>query len=435
MMRIFLCLMLFVSTSLAFALTANDQLPNQSLGNLGDKCKPIRYPNNSQNGHVNYVFVPFGYGGDMDLFLKDSQRFLVEGLLAEEPFAKYSKVNAFAVTEENDGMLGCGYSGRLIMCSASSAIEIALSNCSAVPENDTNLFKVLVIINNEQYGGGGGEIATAYNGDRGPRVAIHEIGHSYANLSDEYLGGSYLGHNCAFETSCKPWADMIKVGIEDVGCLSGCYSGGAYRPAETLMKDLSYPFKRVSERLLCCALGRDTSGMPERCAFFNQGGLTPLKDFCSLPQDIASNIKDNPGPPSLPTSPASNDYIRNYVDEMLYPGLTLWIGVNPENIYRIIRTQRIPGWGDLPHSISEDDGRITFEVVGTDESKFILKRRAYEWHHGYEEVNGEIQPGKLQRVTRNLFVITVPSGVLERGSVKEINIIERGKKKQKIIVK
>lgn len=45
---------------------------------------------------------------------------------------------------------------------------------------------VLVIVNDSQYGGAGGSIATTSINSSSPNVAIHEFGHSFAGLGDEY---------------------------------------------------------------------------------------------------------------------------------------------------------------------------------------------------------------------------------------------------------
>lgn len=55
-----------------------------------------------------------------------------------------------------------------------------------VTENFPQFDKVLVIVNSQTYGGAGGNYATASINPAGKQIAIHELGHSFAGLADEY---------------------------------------------------------------------------------------------------------------------------------------------------------------------------------------------------------------------------------------------------------
>lgn len=55
-----------------------------------------------------------------------------------------------------------------------------------------------LIINSKKYGGSGGAIATNSIVSSAKWIAIHEVGHSYAKLADEYTYGS-----CRTTTSTK----------------------------------------------------------------------------------------------------------------------------------------------------------------------------------------------------------------------------------------
>ncbi|MGJ8651125.1 MAG: M64 family metallopeptidase [Opitutaceae bacterium] len=47
--------------------------------------------------------------------------------------------------------------------------------------------QVIIVVNSTIYGGGGGSLATNSINSSGPRVSVHEVGHSFANLADEYF--------------------------------------------------------------------------------------------------------------------------------------------------------------------------------------------------------------------------------------------------------
>lgn len=55
--------------------------------------------------------------------------------------------------------------------------------------------QVIIVVNSATYGGGGGALATNSVHVNGPKVSVHEVGHSFADLADEYTapGGTYSG--------------------------------------------------------------------------------------------------------------------------------------------------------------------------------------------------------------------------------------------------
>jgi hypothetical protein len=103
-----------------------------------------------------------------------------------------------------------------------------------------------VLVNDSKYGGGGGSfgVYSAGNGDA-REIALHEIGHSFAGLADEYGGnvGTYTGTepgpiNVTKNSSGAKWAEWL--GYTDpvlgtVGAYEGgfYYDHGVYRPTVT----------------------------------------------------------------------------------------------------------------------------------------------------------------------------------------------------------
>lgn len=49
---------------------------------------------------------------------------------------------------------------------------------------------MLIISNDKKYGGAGGSTATMSKHQAGLKVALHEVGHSFGKLADEYDYGS-----------------------------------------------------------------------------------------------------------------------------------------------------------------------------------------------------------------------------------------------------
>ena len=73
---------------------------------------------------------------------------------------------------------------RLVVAMNYSLIATVLAN--NFPDYD----QVFILANSPYYGGSGGEYATATLDEWSNEVAIHEIGHSFAGLADEYWAGS-----------------------------------------------------------------------------------------------------------------------------------------------------------------------------------------------------------------------------------------------------
>ncbi len=127
----------------------------------------------------------------------------------------------------------------------------------------------LVTVNDTRYGGGGGTYATYAGGNSSaPEVALHELGHSFANLADEYqystrtYSGPEPTHpNATINTNpnTSKWAawigytDPAHPGIGPVGFYEGSdgFSAGVYRPTSTSkMRALGQPFNAISREAL-----------------------------------------------------------------------------------------------------------------------------------------------------------------------------------------
>ncbi|MBL9118178.1 MAG: immunoglobulin domain-containing protein [Verrucomicrobiaceae bacterium] len=135
-----------------------------------------------------------------------------------------------------------------------------------VPEHDI----VMVVVNDSTYGGSGGSLAVTSTNAAAPDIAIHEIGHSFGLLADEY---DYAGSssreaaNATQETNrtlirWKHWINSsTPVPTEETSTygngLVGLFEGAAYqttgwyRPTlSSAMKSLGEPFYAVNEEAL-----------------------------------------------------------------------------------------------------------------------------------------------------------------------------------------
>lgn len=141
---------------------------------------------------------------------------------------------------------------------ANAAISTALAGTNITPEMK------FVTVNDSIYGGGGGNYAVyaganSYSND----IAVHESGHSFANLADEYDysgGATYTGAepsepNVTISATGQKWAawkGYVEPDYPELGTV-GAYQGamyctyGIYRPTLTSkMQALGEPFNAVS---------------------------------------------------------------------------------------------------------------------------------------------------------------------------------------------
>lgn len=215
---------------------------------------PIRSTGASAD-RIDVVIVAEGYtAAERDQFLADASTFTTYMLSTgnatlNDPFATYSAIfNASAVfvasnqsgystdTTTVDTAFGAkayGSDGRLVYGST-SLVNDALSPLAG---NQRDL--VIVLINSDKYGGAGGSVAWATAGNSFSfEVALHEIGHSFAGLQDEYvdpnLGGGPLPTSLnsvhlslSSDPAQVPWKDWL--GFSDGLGTVGVFEGGLYR--------------------------------------------------------------------------------------------------------------------------------------------------------------------------------------------------------------
>ncbi|MFN8343421.1 MAG: M64 family metallopeptidase [Spirosomataceae bacterium] len=119
---------------------------------------------------------------------------------------------------------------RLLVPTKSSAIASVLA--TNFPQYD----HVLMIVNSTEYGGSGGSLATTSINASAYEIAVHELGHSFANLADEYWAGdSYAKESPNMTQQTNPslvkWKNWY--GLNNIGIFQHGTSGTPalwYRP-------------------------------------------------------------------------------------------------------------------------------------------------------------------------------------------------------------
>ena len=201
----------------------------------------------SSSNFLNILIISSGFPDtEQSIFVTKANE--VKNLLGKtEPFSnRLSNININPVFQTNDlgCYINCNEIDRMMCCDNKAVMNAAASSGSPFDE-------IIVIHNIDTYSGGGyresGQAykvnsaityAAVYNGQYTARMALHEFGHSFGNLCDEYLYGDddvypYLDCvNC--RSSCNDWSDLSS------SCKTGCASKPSFsRPTESIMYALS----------------------------------------------------------------------------------------------------------------------------------------------------------------------------------------------------
>lgn len=150
-----------------------------------------------------------------------------------------------------------GVTERLLYINEAKAYQALVDNLP-----DLSLAEVrLLTVNDVKYGGSGGYFAVYAGGNSyAPELALHELGHSFNGLADEYYysnSGFYNGAEPeAINITKSPtgekwshWLGYVQPGIGVIGNYQGAgyYEKGLFRPSlNSKMRSLGQPFDAVS---------------------------------------------------------------------------------------------------------------------------------------------------------------------------------------------
>jgi hypothetical protein len=148
----------------------------------------------------------------------------------------------------------CNSIQRLVCADALKVIEAAFSEYP-------DYHQIVVLINDERYGGSGGEFAVA-SADY-PEIALHELGHSFAGLADEYVDdlvpklnpnqyteGRFPNISASDDPNDVPWRHWLTLGTQsEVGIFEGAFYQATdfFRPTfDSRMRSYGKPFGPVN---------------------------------------------------------------------------------------------------------------------------------------------------------------------------------------------
>lgn len=155
----------------------------------------------SPNEVTNMVIMGDGYTAtQQDKFISDANK-AIEGMLGQLPWRNYknginvyalkviSNVSGAAMNPNNliDNYFGSSYWSHnierlLVAWRSGKAFSVLFDN---IPFYDIGI----IVVNDPKYGGAGGTFAVFSTHSSATEIMIHELGHSFGNLADEYWAG------------------------------------------------------------------------------------------------------------------------------------------------------------------------------------------------------------------------------------------------------
>lgn len=239
----------------------------------------IPEPTPAEISKFHILIIASGFNaGNMGDFINKAET-IKNFLLSKEPFKFYSSnisVHIYDNLADLECDSGCNGINRLLCCNSSKVISAAASSGNLYDE-------IIVIHNTTTYSGGGyrdysdgykfnsyNSYSMIYSGDLSDVMALHEFGHSFGNLCDEYSYTSegYIYSPCVnCRDTCNIWSSITSA------CQQGCSAEeNYYRPEDSIMISFDYPdFNSVS---LYSTYSPD--GLFKRLQFFTDYGYTNL---------------------------------------------------------------------------------------------------------------------------------------------------------------
>ena len=368
-------------------------------------------PNGSVSERINIVILSEGYtAAELAQFRTDATNTLA-ALFSNSPLSGYQEhFNAFAISVAS-AESGSDHPSRGIYrdtAFGSSYDNAGIARYLTVPQRQpvyNILYEfipqydiVLILVNDEEYGGSGGRFMTISKHPLTLEIARHELGHVFADLGDEYTTGQSSGYELPNATQISdrnqtPWKGWIdgETAVptpvspstdNKVGLFEGAHysAAGWYRPKSNCkMRSLGVDYCEVCKEALVKAIYAQSSPLrsQEPAAFLANLVAASSQTFRvktttppSQPMEIrwllngspmsetSSNLvlsaaQLNPGTNYLQVKVADRtSLVRADPDALLQASYTWQVVLEASSQLRLERPARL------------QDGRLVFNVVG-----------------------------------------------------------------------
>jgi hypothetical protein len=256
----------------------NYEISDQNSTSIDSKSLP------SNPGSFNLLILASGYtSANMDKFIYTAE--LIEKVICEaEPFKSKIpsiSVNIYPNTKNVGCYTGCSGIDRLLCCDSTKVISAAL-------DSGTLFDEIIVVHNTDIYAGSGSRdlglyktnsydtSSKVYGGDYSAIMALHEFGHSFGNLCDEYTYSDegyeyYPCVNC--RASCSAWSSFSSI------CTRSCDArSDFFRPDNSVMFSLSY--RTYNQASIKASYSPD--GLEKRLNYFLIKNVNPVPHIMSI---------------------------------------------------------------------------------------------------------------------------------------------------------
>jgi IgA Peptidase M64/Peptidase M64 N-terminus len=185
------------------------------------------YGSGDPHTSVDLAFISEGYKADEMGKFRDDVKKMADILFAEAPFAEYKdRFNIWAVEAisqdsgtdvpgeniyVNTALNSSFYTFDIDRYLTTQDIKAVNDYAAAVPHDN-----IVVLINSSRYGGGG--VYNYYTGTTtgnqlSPKVFVHEFGHGFAGLADEYYT-STVAYDEFYPLNVEPWEPNITTMVD-----------------------------------------------------------------------------------------------------------------------------------------------------------------------------------------------------------------------------
>ncbi|MGA9773285.1 MAG: M64 family metallopeptidase [Blastocatellia bacterium] len=282
--------------------------------------------NGSPQNRVDIAILGDGYtASQMQQYRADVQNF-IQGVFAQEPYREYSRYYNVHRIDVISSQSGADHPERNPAVFVNTAFD-ATYNCGNIQRlicvNTTKVFNVinntlpasffdvvLIIVNDPEYGGSGGSVAVASTNGAVVELVLHEVGHSFGLLADEYAGGGPSCNagiepsepNATKETvrALIKWNQWIALTTPVPTTTStpgvpGLYESakycdfGLYRPTfDSKMRSLDRPFEQINteqhvKRVYNLVSPIDSSQPPGNNLVITKGQIQPFSLTTPIP--------------------------------------------------------------------------------------------------------------------------------------------------------